>query len=105
MRNSLAALLVAAMTAGLLAPAFSSVPAHAQTMAQAESPDDDGKTLEEAERLARETAKRLMETLRLMLEYIPQYEMPEITEDGDIIIRRKHPEPEPEPENGDSSRT
>jgi hypothetical protein len=44
---------------------------------------------EQAEQMAREAMEQLMRALELMIESIPQYEMPEINEDGDIIIRRK----------------
>lgn len=37
---------------------------------------------------------QLLSTLRGLLQAIPQYEMPQIDENGDIIIRRKRPEPE-----------
>ena len=50
-----------------------------------------------AEEMAREAIEQLMRALELMIESIPQYEMPEINEDGDIIIRRKHQIPHPEP--------
>jgi len=49
----------------------------------------------EAERLARDAGERLMAILRLMLATVPQYEAPEILDNGDIIIRRKHPTPPP----------
>ena len=39
--------------------------------------------------LAREGVARLMRALEALIESIPQYEMPEINEHGDIIIRRK----------------
>ena len=52
------------------------------------------------EELAREGMERLLRALELMIQMIPQYEMPEVTEDGDIIIRRKRhkaaPPPDPE---------
>ncbi len=44
---------------------------------------------ERAEEMAKEAIKQLMRALELMIESIPQYELPEINEDGDIIIRRK----------------
>lgn len=44
--------------------------------------------------MARESLEQMMRALRLMVESIPQYELPEVLENGDIIIRRKHPEPE-----------
>lgn len=51
-----------------------------------------------AEDLAREGVDRLMKALELMLQAMPQYEMPVINENGDIIIRRKRPTPVPKPE-------
>ena len=58
-----------------------------------------GQTAEEGEpeELVREGVERLMRALELFIEMIPQYEMPVINEDGDIIIRRKRPEPDREP--------
>ena len=50
-------------------------------------------------------AERLLSTLRALLETIPQYEMPEVTEDGDIVIRRKRPEREPLGPSGDGEIT
>ncbi len=44
---------------------------------------------ERAEEMAKEAIGQLMRALELMIESIPQYELPEINEDGDIIIRRK----------------
>ena len=38
-----------------------------------------------------EGAKMIFEALDLVLKVIPQYEAPEILENGDIIIRRKTP--------------
>lgn len=35
---------------------------------------------------------KIVRALEMMIQSIPQYEKPEITEDGDIIIRRKNPE-------------
>ncbi len=42
-----------------------------------------------AEEMAREAIEQLLRALELMIESIPQYELPEVNEDGDIIIRRK----------------
>jgi hypothetical protein len=50
-----------------------------------------------AEDMAREAIEQLMRALELMIQSIPQYEMPEIEENGDIIIRRKRPTPDSEP--------
>ena len=52
----------------------------------------------DAERLATEGIESLMQALEALIGMIPQYEMPEMTEEGDIIIRRKRSEPQDEPE-------
>ena len=49
--------------------------------------------------LAREGLQQMMRALRLLVENVPQYELPEVLENGDIIIRRKrgtapHEDPE-----------
>lgn len=58
------------------------------------------------EELAREGMERLLQALELFIEMIPQYEMPEVTDDGDIIIRRKRkksaPPSDPEFEETDT---
>jgi len=58
------------------------------------------------EELAREGMERMLRALELFIEMIPQYEMPEVTDDGDIIIRRKRrksaPPPDPEFEETDT---
>ena len=53
--------------------------------------EDDGRG--RAEDMARAAIEQLMRALELMIDSIPQYEMPEINEHGDIIIRRKRHEP------------
>ena len=65
----------------------------ASTAPRAAQRDDRGG----AEDMAREAIEQLMRALELMIESIPQYEMPEINENGDIIIRRKHRMPHSEP--------
>ncbi len=52
-----------------------------------------------AEDLAREAIEQLMRALELMMDSIPQYEMPEINEHGDIIIRRKRHAPREGPKD------
>jgi hypothetical protein len=42
--------------------------------------------------LAREGLEKMLQALNKMIEAVPQFEMPEMTENGDIIIRRKRPE-------------
>jgi hypothetical protein len=65
--------------------------------AQDQSPPDETER-ERAERMAEEAMQKLVRAIELFLNSIPQYEMPEVTEDGDIIIRRKRRSPQPEGE-------
>ena len=62
---------------------------------------------EDPSALAREGIERLMRALEALIQSIPQYEMPEINENGDIIIRRKrHGEPAPDDDGtGDIDQT
>ena len=57
--------------------------------------------------LAREGVERMMRALELFIDMIPQYEMPELDENGDIIIRRKRDsESDPAPDDEiDQTRT
>ncbi len=50
---------------------------------------DDLSEQEQAEELAREAMEQFMRALKMFMQSIPQYELPEINENGDIIIRRK----------------
>jgi hypothetical protein len=54
-----------------------------------------------AAKAAREGLESLMRALELMLDSIPTFEMPEILPNGDIIIRRVHPDDEDKLENED----
>ena len=58
---------------------------------------------EDPQTLASEGIQQLIRAMELMLLAIPQFEAPEINENGDIIIRRKHPERQ-EQENQPSPR-
>lgn len=60
----------------------------APTALLAEQPGNPGAR---AEQLAREGLDRFMQALEAAIEWVPQYEMPEVLENGDIIIRRKPP--------------
>ena len=91
----LSALLVCAL--GLSLPVL--VPGEPARAAEAEE--------EDPKELARQGMERMLRAIELMIEMIPQYEMPEVLENGDIIIRRKNPPKdidEEEPEL-DESRT
>lgn len=53
---------------------------------------------DEAERLAGEALTKIMRALNLLVDAVPQYAAPEVQPNGDIIIRRLHPEtPDDEP--------
>lgn len=41
--------------------------------------------------LAREGLTKMMQVLDKLIESVPRYEMPAITENGDIILKRKNP--------------
>jgi len=56
--------------------------------ARAEGPD----LSEDAERLAGEGLAKIMQALNLLMQTIPQYAAPEVQPNGDIIIRRLHPD-------------
>ncbi len=48
---------------------------------------------ERAEELAREGLEKMMRALGAVIDSIPLYELPEILDNGDIIIRRHPPKP------------
>lgn len=78
--------ILALSAAGLLSLASGMV--DAQTHVQARpSPQDQ----QSAEALAREGVEKLMQALRQMLLNLPQYDMPQLNERGDIIIKRRNP--------------
>ena len=56
---------------------------------------------EDPAELARQGMERMLRALNLMIEMIPQYEMPQVLENGDIIIRRKRHEEHEEEEPGE----
>lgn len=83
----------AAALLGLCLSLTPPAPATAQETAPGTPPQDSPSDL------AREGLERMMRALRLLVESIPQYELPEVLENGDIIIRRKHDKSAPrEPE-------
>ncbi|NQV94402.1 MAG: hypothetical protein HQ482_04615 [Sphingomonadales bacterium] len=69
---------------------IASAPVQAQ-----ETPDD---PLAQAE----EGMRRILTALQLLMATIPQYELPEVLENGDIIIRRVQPEIPPDPDDANS---
>ena len=56
----------------------------------------DGTENDSPESLAREGIQKVLDALELFLGSIPQYSSPEVLENGDIIIRRKHNKTVPE---------
>lgn len=50
---------------------------------------------EDAERLAGEGLAKIIKALDLLMKTIPQYAAPEVQPNGDIIIRRLHPDDTP----------
>ena len=68
-------------------------------LAGGESGDDS------ASELAREGVETLLRALEALIDEIPLYEMPELNEDGDIIIRRKRKADEAPPEDPDFDQT
>jgi hypothetical protein len=84
MRHILHALMLAALVAPAPA-AFAQAPGKPADRPAQESPRE---MLEDATRKA-------LQAFELMLKAIPQYEAPEILDNGDIIIRRKQP-PKPD---------
>ncbi len=52
-------------------------------------------SLEDYRQAIEEATHTLMRAIEMMLKAIPQYEAPEILDNGDIIIRRKRPKVEP----------
>jgi len=85
-----------------LATALAVSAALGATPARAQSPEPPGgpgyldpELRGEAERLARESMEKMLEAMGLFLQSIPQYETPQITPEGDIIIRRKPAPPLP----------
>lgn len=103
-RSVLAGAALLGLAAALAAPSF----AGSRALGVQQTLEDKA---DQAEKALQEGAEKLMRMLRGLLSAIPQYEMPEMTEDGDIIIRRKRPEeqspaaPDDEEKDDNSSST
>ena len=71
---------------------------------QAQEPAPPKAMPEQAEEAIREGVQTILRALGVFVESIPQYEMPEVLENGDIIIRRKKPKDRKKaPDNTDST--
>ena len=82
------------------------LPTGAQEPSDETAPGEPGPSEPAPGELAREGVARLLQALEVFIEMIPQYEMPELNENGDIIIRRKRDrgeEPAAEPEDDQTS--
>jgi len=78
---------------GIVAPA----PA---TVAQAAEKPADKPAQESPREMLEDATRQALRAFELMLKAIPQYEAPEILDNGDIIIRRKRSEPGKPPPPG-----
>jgi hypothetical protein len=62
-------------------------------------------TLDDVQQEAVEGIAKLLEALQMFVKSVPQFSAPEVLPNGDIIIRRIHPDkkpaPEPNPERDD----
>lgn len=87
--EKLSSCFVAATMVALIAtsPALAQKPAPKDNMPQ------------QAEKALTEGIRTVLRALETMFESIPLYEMPEVLENGDIIIRRKHPKKEKPPDD------
>jgi hypothetical protein len=52
-------------------------------------------TLQDAQKQAVEGIGKLLEALQMFVKSVPQYSAPEVLPNGDIIIRRVHPDKAP----------
>ncbi len=67
---------------------------------------EEGGEHKDAEQLLESATRQILRALELMMAAIPQYEMPEVLDNGDIIIRRIQPKPEtqqPSPNESDTT--
>jgi hypothetical protein len=70
------------------------------TLSAAQAEDS---TLQDAQRQAVEGIGKLLEALQMFVKSVPQYSAPEVLPNGDIIIRRVHPDKTPAPEKPKTS--
>lgn len=62
------------------------------TFALGADPKPEMDAQDRAEEALKEGAEKIMRALELMMRAVPQYEVPEVLENGDIIIRRRNPD-------------
>ena len=63
-------------------------------------PEDSQQKQDQAAKLAMEATQKLMQALELLIKSLPQYGLPRIDEDGNIIIPRLPNPPETAPPEG-----
>ena len=68
-----------------------SQPSHAFLGSSSEESSEPSVT-SELEAKTKAAIEKLVNMMGKVIEHLPQYEMPEVLENGDIIIRRKQPE-------------
>ena len=70
---------------------------------QAQKPTPQDNIQEHAEKALKEGVQTILRALETMFKSVPQYEMPEVLDNGDIIIRRKKPKATKTPDDTDST--
>jgi hypothetical protein len=70
---------------------------------QAQKPTQNDRMPEQAERALKEGLQTILRALETMFKSVPQYEIPEVLENGDIIIRRKKPKNTQSPDDTGST--
>jgi hypothetical protein len=81
------------LLAGLLCGALAlPVAAEDREARPLQPPPDVVENLKRAEEAMRRSMENMLESADLLLRAIPQYELPQMNEDGDIIIKRRRPE-------------
>ena len=84
--------------------AIAATPALAQNAPKAppkDNPTDNPTT--QTEKAFRESVEMILKALEKLVNSVPLYEAPEVLKNGDIIIRRKHPEKPPVKKKNDKS--
>jgi hypothetical protein len=79
------------VSASFLSVALFAMPAAVSPALAGEHGEAAGEDDQSAEEMAREGMEKILRALEKMMDSVPMYEMPEVTEEGDIIIRRKNP--------------
>jgi hypothetical protein len=89
------------LSSQIIGATIATLVAVAPVQAQKATPKDN--MPERAEEALKEGMETMLKSLQRMFKAIPQYEMPEVLENGDIIIRRKKPADKKAPDDTDST--